>query len=85
MFGEYALYCNEKVVALVCDDELFVKITPEGKEYLGKKYKEGYAYKGAEASMLIDADLLEDRDFLKELILITEKALPMPKPKKRKK
>jgi TfoX/Sxy family transcriptional regulator of competence genes len=27
MFGEYALYCNEKVVALICDDELYVKIT----------------------------------------------------------
>ena len=24
MFGEYALYCGEKVVALVCDDQLFV-------------------------------------------------------------
>ena len=30
MFGEYALYCQEKVVALVCDNQLFVKITPEG-------------------------------------------------------
>jgi DNA transformation protein len=27
MFGEYALYCDEKVVALICDDQLFVKIT----------------------------------------------------------
>jgi len=27
MFGEYALYCDEKVVALVCDDQLFIKIT----------------------------------------------------------
>jgi len=27
MFGEYALYCNGRVVALVCDNELFVKIT----------------------------------------------------------
>jgi len=26
MFGEYALYCGDKVVALVCDDQLFVKI-----------------------------------------------------------
>ena len=25
MFGEYALYCDEKVVALICDDQLFVK------------------------------------------------------------
>jgi len=24
MFGEYALYCDAKVVALVCDDQLFI-------------------------------------------------------------
>jgi DNA transformation protein len=35
MFGEYALYCGDKVVALVCDDTLFVKITEEGKEFVG--------------------------------------------------
>jgi TfoX/Sxy family transcriptional regulator of competence genes len=31
MFGEYALYCDGKMVALVCDDQLFVKITEAGK------------------------------------------------------
>ena len=25
MFGEYALYCDDRVVGLVCDDTLFVK------------------------------------------------------------
>jgi TfoX/Sxy family transcriptional regulator of competence genes len=25
MFGEYAVYCNGKIVALVCDNQLFVK------------------------------------------------------------
>ncbi|MEJ0099423.1 MAG: TfoX/Sxy family protein [Pseudomonadota bacterium] len=34
MFGEYALYLDGKVVALVCDDQLFLKPTPEGKAYL---------------------------------------------------
>ncbi|RKY80895.1 competence protein TfoX, partial [candidate division KSB1 bacterium] len=24
MFGEYALYCNGKVTALICDNQLFV-------------------------------------------------------------
>ncbi len=33
MFGEYALYLDEKVVALVCGDQLFVKITNPGKEF----------------------------------------------------
>jgi TfoX N-terminal domain len=25
MFGEYGVYCDGKIVALVCDDQLFVK------------------------------------------------------------
>ncbi len=25
MFGEYALYCRGKVIALICDNQLFVK------------------------------------------------------------
>ncbi len=82
MFGEYALYCQGKVVGLVCDDELFVKITGPGKKFVGKKYKEGFAYKGAKASMYISGDLFDDRQFLAELISITVAALPLPKPKK---
>lgn len=84
MFGEYALYCREKVVALVCDDELFVKMTDEGKSFAGDRYEEGAAYPGAKPSMRIDPDMIEDREALAELIRITEAALPMPKSKKRK-
>jgi TfoX/Sxy family transcriptional regulator of competence genes len=85
MFGEYALYCGEKVVALVCDNQLFVKITPAGKALVGKRYQEGEAYPGARPSMLIDADEIEDSERLYELIRITAAALPPPKPKKPRK
>ncbi len=27
MFGEYAIFCDSKMVALVCDDQLFIKLT----------------------------------------------------------
>jgi TfoX/Sxy family transcriptional regulator of competence genes len=84
MFGEYAMYCGKKVVALICDDILFVKITDEGKDFVGKNYKEGFAYKGAKASMQIDGDLLEDREWISKLIEITAESLPEPKPKKKK-
>ena len=83
MFGEYALYCQDKVVALVCDDELFVKITDAGKKFIGKHYEEGFAYPGAKASMHISGDLCEDAKLISELILITAKALPESKPKKK--
>jgi TfoX/Sxy family transcriptional regulator of competence genes len=82
MFGEYALYADDKVVALVCNGELFVKITEAGKKLLGKNYAEGFAYPGAKASMYISGDLLEDKLFLQELIALTAKALPEAKKKK---
>ncbi len=85
MFGEYGMYCNGKLVALICDDTLFIKITPEGKAYVGEHYLEGAPYQGAKPSMQIDADLIEDQDWISELVSITEKALPMPKPKPPKK
>jgi TfoX/Sxy family transcriptional regulator of competence genes len=49
MFGEYALFFQEKVVALVCDNQLFVKITPAGKALVGERYVEGQPYTGAKA------------------------------------
>jgi DNA transformation protein and related proteins len=80
MFGEYALYCDEKVVALVCDNRLFVKITPPGKALLGQRYVEGVAYPGAKPSMVIGAEEIDDADRLCELIRVTAAALPAPKP-----
>jgi TfoX/Sxy family transcriptional regulator of competence genes len=83
MFGEYALYCDGRVVALVCDDTLFVKITEEGKAFVGEYYKEGNAYKGAKVSMVIDEERIEDREWLSELIRITVENVPLPKKKKK--
>ena len=71
MFGEYALYYNNKVVGLICDDTLFVKITSIGKQFCGENYQEGFAYPGAKASLCIEESQLEDRVWLSELIKIT--------------
>lgn len=35
MFGEYGIYCDGKMVALVCDDQLFIKPTLAGKAFIG--------------------------------------------------
>jgi len=84
MFGEYALYLGDKVVAFVCDDTLFIKITEQGKAFVGSHYKEGQAYPGSKPYMEINGDLLEDDRWISELIEITAEALPTPKPKKKK-
>jgi TfoX/Sxy family transcriptional regulator of competence genes len=81
MFGEYALYCNKKVVALICDNRLFVKPTEGGRKHI-RDVVEAPAFPGAKPSFLIE-EKLEDRKWLAELIRITEKELPDPKPGKK--
>ncbi|MBC8402672.1 MAG: TfoX/Sxy family protein [Candidatus Marinimicrobia bacterium] len=83
MFGEYALYSKGKVVALICDNQLFVKPTNAGKEYIGD-FIEAPAYPGAKPSLLIQ-DQIENAEWLSKLILITEKELPKPKVRRKSK
>jgi TfoX/Sxy family transcriptional regulator of competence genes len=82
MFGEYALYVENKVVGLICDNQLFVKPTIAGKAFIGKVTL-APAYPGAKPSFLI-TDKLENREWLTELFKITAQELPEPKPKKPK-
>lgn len=82
MFGEYAVYLDGKVVALVCDNQLFVKPTAAGRAFIGAPV-EAPAYPGAKNSFLIE-DAFEDREWISELIRITARDLPAPKPKKPK-
>jgi len=84
MFGEYALYCDNKVVGLICDDQLFIKITEPGKTFLGSKYQEGLPYVGAKPYMLVGGDIIENKDAFVELVTLTAKVLPLPKLKKLK-
>jgi DNA transformation protein len=84
MFGEYALYCDTKVVALICDDQLFVKPTTAGRNFI-ENVEEAPAYPGSKMYFLISGDLWEDREWLTELIKRTAEELPLPKPKKKKK
>lgn len=84
MFGEYCIYCDDKPVAFVCDDELFVKPTEEGRTFIGTP-DEAPAYPGSKLYFRVSGDRWEDREWLTELIDITAAALPTPKPKKPKK
>ncbi len=83
MFGEYTIYSNGKVVALVADDKLFVKPTVAGRAFI-KDVVEAPPYPGAKNCFLIE-DRVEDKKWLSELIRITYNELPEPKPKKKKK
>ncbi len=84
MFGEYALYCNGKVIAFVCDDALFLKPTQEAKDFY-PDYEDAPAYPGSKMYMLVSEDKWEDHEFMSELASITYNTLPAVKPKKIKK
>ena len=83
MFGEYGVYCDGKLVALICQDQLFVKPTRAGRAFIGTP-DEAPPYRGAKSSFLISAEGLEDADWLAELIRLSAEELPLPKPKKKK-
>jgi len=83
MFGEYAVYYNDKVVALICDNQLFVKPTNAGRSFI-RDVVEAPPYPGARLSFLIE-DQVDDKDWICQLIKLTERELPKPKPKKKRK
>ncbi len=83
MFGEFGLYSNGKLFALICDDKLFMKPTEGGRAFIGEVV-ESPPYPGAKPSLLI-GDRIEDPQWLSELVRITARELPAPKPKKPKK
>ncbi|MCK9557209.1 MAG: TfoX/Sxy family protein [Candidatus Cloacimonetes bacterium] len=83
MFGEYAFYYMDKVIAMLCDDQLFVKPTIAGKAYLGNPE---YAppYSGAKDYFLIPEDMWDDSISLCELFRISEPEIKKPARKKPK-
>jgi TfoX/Sxy family transcriptional regulator of competence genes len=80
MFGEYGIYCNEKMVALVWDDLLFVKPTSGGKNFIGE-CPEGSPYPGAKPCFIISGEKWDNWEWLSQLIAITSTQLPSPKKK----
>lgn len=83
MFGEYALYVGAKVVALVCDNQLFLKPTDSGRALLDDP-TEAPPFPGAKPYLLLDS-ALDDRELLAELFAATERELPAPKPSRSRK
>ena len=83
MFGEFGVYCDGKIVALICRDQLFVKPTMGGRAFIGEP-DEQPPYRGAKPSFLIPAEGLEDADWLAQLIRISAAELPVPKVRKAK-
>jgi DNA transformation protein and related proteins len=81
MFGEAAVYLEDKVIGLVCDNQFFLKPTEAGRTAIGSP-NEVPPFPGAKNWFLM-ADL-DDPQYLADLVQITAAALPSPKPKAKK-
>jgi DNA transformation protein and related proteins len=81
MFGEAAVYLEDKVIGLICDNQFFVKATEPGRAKIGVP-TEAPPFPGA-SNWFLMADL-DDPEFLADLVRITAAALPSPKPKAKK-
>ena len=83
MFGEYGIFWEKKIFALVCNNKLYVKPTEAGRKFIGDP-TEAPPYKGAKPSFLIE-EKLKDKKWISELVKITIEELPEPRQKKKKK
>jgi len=77
MFGEYGIYCDEKLVALVCDDRLFLKPTEAGRAFLGNT-AEGHPYPGSKPWFVIVEDKWDEQEWMANIVRLTAGALPLP-------
>ncbi len=87
MFGEYAMYANEIVVGLVCDQTVFIKVTEGTGALLAARVKLGHPYKGAKPAFMLTEGELEDNDLMAQVVVAALRDLvPKAKPagKKRK-
>lgn len=72
MFGEYGLYCDDVFFAVICDDQFFIKVTPQG-EVAFPDLPKAPPYEGAKDSFLVED--VENRKLMTELTCITCEAL----------
>jgi TfoX/Sxy family transcriptional regulator of competence genes len=77
MFGEYGIYCDEKMVALICDDQLFLKPTQAGRAFLGD-VAEGHPYPGSKPWFLISDEKWDEQEWMATIVRLTAAGLPLP-------
>jgi DNA transformation protein and related proteins len=83
MFGEYALYADGKVVALVCDDLLYVKMLPASHE-LEPQCEKGEPYPGAKLHYLVEEVQLSTLERLPAILCAVAEAILAKKPQARR-
>jgi TfoX/Sxy family transcriptional regulator of competence genes len=83
MFGEYALYAGGKVVALICDGRLYVKILSASKD-LESLCEKGEPYPGARPHYVVEEGQLSTLEKLPAILLAVAKEMPAKRKNGRK-
>lgn len=83
MFGGHGVYCNDRFVAIIGDDELFVKDSPAGQQFLDPSHL-APPYPGANNAFRVPPERWEDREWLGTFVRATAEALPPPQPRRAK-
>lgn len=82
MFGEYGVYCDGIFFGVICEDQLFVKITPEA-EAAFPGLPKAQPYEGARNYFLIED--IDNWESLAALVRLTCKVLEETPPKRKQK
>lgn len=83
MMGEYLVYCKDKLVGDICDNQLFLKPVPSVLKLLPEAER-AYPYEGSKTLMVI-VDEIENTELLSEVFSAMYDELPEPKKKGGKK
>ena len=82
MMGEYILYYKGKIIGGIYDDRLLIKAVNSAINYMSDVKKYELPYVGAKEMLLVDN--VDDKDYLKNLLIAMYDDLPYPKIKKKK-
>ena len=81
MFGEFGIFFEGRMVAVICDDRLFMRPTVAGRAYM-VEVDEQQPYPGAKHYFVVPEDRWDDSDWMAGLVRATAPEVPLPKPKK---
>ena len=81
MMGDYCIYCNGVLFGLICDNNLYVKVTEAGEAVL-EEVELRQPYEGAKDYFYVGN--VDDRDYLEDIIKATLPELQSSRAKSRK-
>ncbi|MEN9852096.1 MAG: hypothetical protein RI996_39 [Candidatus Parcubacteria bacterium] len=83
MFGEYALYAHGVVVALICNDQLYIKDLPASRE-LSEYCDMDTPYEGAKSHYVVEEYMYDTIPHLVQILVSISESRSTQEPKKKK-